>query len=199
MDTTKVHDIATIDVHALAALRARREDIALIDVRTAGEFETAHIPGSSHLPLDQLDGACAALAETSTMLVLVCRSGNRAHEAARRLVAAGASNPSVLEGGLLAWEASGGDVRRGQQRWELERQVRLVAGTLVLTSVVASAMFEPAKWLAAAVGAGLTFSALTNTCALASLLGRLPYNRGSTCTPRPVTVGSLPTTPTTES
>lgn len=38
-----------------------------------------------------------------------------------------------------------------------------------------------AKWVAFAVGAGLAFAALTNTCAMGMLLARLPYNRGATC------------------
>jgi rhodanese-related sulfurtransferase len=90
-------------------------------------------------------------------------------------------NLHVLEGGILAWEQAGGAVRRGRQRWELERQVRLVAGSLVLAGVLGSVLFEPAKCLSGAVGAGLTFAALSNTCAMGMLLSKLPYNRAATC------------------
>jgi len=31
------------------------------------------------------------------------------------------------------------------------------------------------------VAAGLTFSAVSNTCAMGNALGRLPYNRGAGC------------------
>jgi hypothetical protein len=44
--------------------------------------------------------------------------------------------------------------------------------------VLASVVFPPAKWGAAAIGAGLTFAALSNTCAMGMLLAKLPYNRG---------------------
>lgn len=59
----------------------------------------------------------------------------------------------------------------------MERQIRLVAGTLVLTSVLASTQRSAAKWVAAGIGAGLTFSAITDTCTMARLLSYLPYNR----------------------
>jgi hypothetical protein len=35
--------------------------------------------------------------------------------------------------------------------------------------------------VAAAVGAGLAFAALTNTCAMGMLMAKLPYNRGASC------------------
>lgn len=67
----------------------------------------------------------------------------------------------------------------GKHRWELERQVRLVAGLIVLTSVLLSVFVPWTKWLAAAIGAGLAFAAVSNTCAMGMLLAKLPYNRGS--------------------
>jgi hypothetical protein len=63
--------------------------------------------------------------------------------------------------------------------WELERQVRLVAGSIVLSSVVGSVAVPRLKWLAAAIGAGLTYAAVSNTCAMATALSKLPYNRGA--------------------
>lgn len=36
------------------------------------------------------------------------------------------------------------------------------------------------KWVAAGIGAGLTYAAISNTCAMANLLSKLPYNRGTT-------------------
>ncbi len=62
----------------------------------------------------------------------------------------------------------------------MDRQVRLVAGGIVLAGLLVDLALPGARWVSAAVGAGLTFSALSNTCAMASMLGRLPLNR-----PRP--------------
>ena len=66
---------------------------------------------------------------------------------------------------------------RGRQTWELERQVRLVAGGLVATSVAGSTLAPRMKWLAGAVGTGLVVAALTNPCAMGTALTRLPWNR----------------------
>lgn len=77
--------------------------------------------------------------------------------------------------------ATGGAVVRGQERWGLERQVRLVAGSIALTGVLASTRVPAAKWAAGFVGGGLAFAAVSNTCAMGNVLSRLPYNRdGST-------------------
>ncbi|MGV0848700.1 rhodanese-like domain-containing protein [Mycolicibacterium phlei] len=156
--------------------------LRLIDVRTPGEFETAHIPGSYNVPLDLLrehhDEIAGSLRDE---IVLICRSGKRAGDAEETLRAAGLTNVHILGGGILAWEAAGFDLTRGRQRWDLERQVRLTAGSLVLAGVLGSVAVPKLKWLAAGIGAGLSVAALTNTCAMGMLLARLPYNRPPSC------------------
>jgi hypothetical protein len=64
----------------------------------------------------------------------------------------------------------------------MERQVRLVAGSIVLSSIPGSIAAPKLKWLAAGIGGGLAAAAMTNTCAMGMLLSRLPYNRGATST-----------------
>ena len=169
------------DVRQVRELVARDADVALLDVRSPAEFETVHIPGSVNLPLDQLDSQLTALAERGRPLVLVCRSGARATQAQSKLAGVGCVDATVLDGGVLAWEQAGAPVNRGQQKWDLERQVRLVAGGLVLAFVLASIVVPPLRYLAGAVGAGLVFAALSNTCAMGNLLSKLPYNRGARC------------------
>ncbi|KMO74348.1 Inner membrane protein YgaP [Mycolicibacterium chubuense] len=84
-------------------------------------------------------------------------------------------------GGITAWQAGGFAVERGAPKWDLERQVRLAAGLIVALSVLASLVVPGAQWVAFAIGAGLTFAAVTDTCAMGMLLARLPYNRGAKC------------------
>lgn len=159
----------------------------ILDVRTPAEFESVHIPGAYNVPLDTLrEHREEILSHVDEEIVLVCRSGQRASQAEQTLAAAGLPNVHILSGGILAWEANGGAVNRGTQKWDLERQVRLVAGSLVLLSVLGSVLVPELKWLAAAVGGGLTFAALSNTCAMGALLAKLPYNRGATCDARTV-------------
>ena len=165
-----------------ATLRQRLQDAAaprLLDVRTPAEFETAHIAGAYNVPLDTLKEHREEIAShLDEDVVLVCRSGQRAGQAEQALASAGLPNVRILDGGMQAWERAGGEVSRGRQRWDLERQVRLAAGSLVFTSVLASAVVPRLKWLAGGIGAGLGVAAVSNTCAMGAALSKLPYNRG---------------------
>jgi rhodanese-related sulfurtransferase len=172
----------TIDPAQLRRLLTEDPDTRVLDVRTGGEFESVHIPGSYNVPLDTLGEHAHDLADVAHPVVLVCQSGGRASRAHQTLTAAGKDTLHILRGGIVAWEASGGDVVRDTAgRWAMDRQVRFVAGLLVLIAVMASTWLSGLAWVAAAVGAGLAYSALTNTCAMAVVLGKLPYNRSDRC------------------
>lgn len=152
----------------------------VLDVRTSAEFETAHIPGSYNVPLDTLREHRAELRRHLDQdVVLVCKSGGRAEQAERAFADAGLPGLRVLDGGMTSWEAAGAPVTRGRQTWELERQVRLVAGGLVAASVFGSAAAPRLKWVAAAIGTGLAGAALTNTCAMGMMLAKMPWNRAA--------------------
>lgn len=154
----------------------------VIDVRTPAEFETAHIPGSYNVPLHLLQEHSAEIAgHLDQDIVLVCRSGMRAAQAEQTLAGTGLSNVHLLEGGITAWQQHAAPVTRGRARWDIERQVRLVAGTIVFVAVMGGLLLPGLLYLAAAVGAGLAVAALTNTCAMGMLLAKLPYNRGASC------------------
>lgn len=157
-------------------------DVRVLDVRSPAEFDGVHIPGAYNVPLDTLgEHAEDIQRHVDEPVVLVCRSGMRASQAEQRLAGAGMGNVKVLEGGMMAWERINGNVRRGQARWDIERQVRLVAGSIVLISIVVSVWVPAARFVAGFIGAGLTFAALSNTCAMGMLLSKLPYNRANTC------------------
>ncbi|MGB3186468.1 MAG: rhodanese-like domain-containing protein [Ornithinimicrobium sp.] len=160
-------------------------ELLVLDVRTPAEFETAHIEGSYNVPLSTLtehrDEVCR---HVDRDVVLVCRSGARAQQAESTLTASAPANLHVLHGGIAAWEAAGHHVVQGTRRWDLERQVRLVAGSIVLSSIVTSTMLPHAKWLAAGIGGGLSFAALTNSCLMGTMLAKLPYNRAADPDPR---------------
>ncbi|MBB5491803.1 rhodanese-like domain-containing protein [Nocardiopsis metallicus] len=150
----------------------------LVDVRTPAEFESSHIPGAVNLPLGQLDQHAGRVArDTSEQVVLICQSGPRAEQAQTKLAAAGLSDSVVLSGGMNAWAAADAPAVHGRERWALERQVRLIAGSIVLVTALLSLWWTPAVFVAAFIGAGLTFAGLTNTCGMALMLAKLPYNQ----------------------
>ncbi|MFE3526072.1 rhodanese-like domain-containing protein [Streptomyces sp. NPDC059161] len=170
---------AAIDAATLSELTKDGSGPRLLDVRTPGEFHTVHIPGAYNVPLDTLRTRRADLLHhLDEDTVLICRSGARAAQAEQALADAGLPNLRVLEGGMVAWEEAQGAVTHGAARWELERQVRLIAGSIVLVSGLAGLAIPGLHLIGTAVGAGLTFAALTNTCAMGMLLAKLPYNRG---------------------
>jgi len=173
---------ATIDSQGLSERLGSATPPRVIDVRTPGEFEPAHIAGAYNVPLDLLrEHRDEIISHLDQDIVLVCRSGQRAAQAEATLRTAGLVNVHILDGGITAWQATGFAINRGNQRWDLERQVRLVAGSIVLTSVLGSLAAPRLKWVAAAIGGGLTFASLTNTCAMGMMLSKLPYNRGANC------------------
>ena len=168
----------TVERISVAQLRAKlevREPLQLLDVRSAPEYATGHVPGAFNIPMEQLESRLADLNDKP--VVVICQSGRRAEIAAQWLTANWKVN--VLEGGTNAWTAAGfGVVTCTPCRWALERQVRFAAGIILLAATLASLLVHP-YWifLAMFVGAGLTFAGLTNICGMALLLARMPWNR----------------------
>jgi rhodanese-related sulfurtransferase len=167
-----------LDVQTLQERMTGDDAPRVLDVRTPAEFETAHIPGSYNVPLNNLREHRDELRRhLDDDVVLVCQSGGRAAQAEKTLAEVGLPGLRVLEGGMAAWQSADAPVNRGKQTWELERQVRLVAGGLVLSSILGSTVVPELKWVAGAIGGGLTFAALSNTCAMGMLLARMPWNK----------------------
>jgi rhodanese-related sulfurtransferase len=180
MTTIPSNDLISSD--ELTALMTERSDLRILDVRSGSEFEVAHIPGSFNVPLDTLAEHARDLADVDHPVVLVCQSGNRATQAHTHLTGAGKQALRILDGGMVAWLAADGEVVRSTNtKWAMDRQVRLVAGSLVLSGLVTSIGVPRAKWLAGGVASGLVWSAVSNTCAMATVLGKLPYNKGAGC------------------
>ena len=100
----------------------------------------------------------------------------RSHEMYfRRFVMGRKSTPNFWTD---AWLAAGKDVVRGKAGMDLERQVRIAAGALVLVGTLLSLFVHPALiGLAIFVGAGLVFAGISNFCGMGLLLARMPWNR----------------------
>ncbi len=150
----------------------------VLDVREPAEFESERLEGALSLPLSSLDKTSAAALPKETPVYLLCRSGNRACKAADKLAEMGFTDLRVVEGGLSAWAEAGKRLARGSRRvWSLDRQVRFAAGALVLAGLLLSRAAHP-YWIGLSffVAAGLIFSGVTDTCGMALLLARMPWN-----------------------
>jgi rhodanese-related sulfurtransferase len=180
--------VTTISPKQLAELRQQGAKIDLIDVRTPVEFREVHVDFARNLPLDQLDAAAVVQERNGKdghPLYVICRSGSRGRQACETLTAAGANVVNV-EGGTQAWDAAGLPVVRGQRAMSLERQVRIAAGSLVLTGVLLSVFVHPYLiGLSAFVGAGLVFAGITDTCGMGMMLARMPWNQVKKCETSP--------------
>lgn len=176
----------TISVHELQSLLAGSGPVDLIDVRTPAEFSSVHVPGAKLLPLDGLD-CRAALAARATApgapLYVLCHSGARAAKAAAKFGEAGFENCVVVEGGTQAWAEAGLPVERGARRvLPLDRQLQVTLGSIVLAGVLLAQFANPAWiWLSGFVGAGLVFAGLSGICMMRSLIAKMPWNQGASC------------------
>jgi NADPH-dependent 2,4-dienoyl-CoA reductase/sulfur reductase-like enzyme/rhodanese-related sulfurtransferase len=87
---------------------ARADGVPLIlDVRTLNEFETSHVKGATHIPLDELRFRLEEVPH-GRPVVLYCRSGYRSHLALRILKENGFSDVRNVTGGFLSIAADGG-------------------------------------------------------------------------------------------
>ncbi len=153
---------------------------SLIDVRTPGEFETLRVAGAINIPLDRLNAAALAGIRANQTLYCICQTGARSQIAADKLRTLGYAVVHV-DGGTNAWQEAGLPVLQGERKiMAMERQVRIAAGGLVALGVLAGALLHPAGYLlAAAIGAGLVYSGISNTCTMALVLAKMPWNRAS--------------------
>ncbi|WP_220812858.1 rhodanese-like domain-containing protein [Pseudomonas paralcaligenes] len=176
-------DIRLIDAPRFAELHRQGRTCFLVDVRSPAEYRAGHIAGARNEPLDSLDpGLLAARLRGEGLgagdeLYLICQKGQRARQAAERLSAL-LPGVQVVEGGTEACLACGLPGEGSGSGLELQRQVQIAAGSLVLLGVILGTWLHPGWYLLSGfVGAGLTFAGLSGTCGLALLLARMPWNR----------------------
>lgn len=110
LDCPLAPDISSVDLARLLCVRPEAE---LLDIRTRREFDAEHIYGSRNTPLDAHGEASPVLQSVAADgIVMGCRSGQRAQTACTALIAAGRTELSVLDGGMLDWSATGHFVAR---------------------------------------------------------------------------------------
>jgi len=90
------------------------EEFAVIDPRPQAAFAEGHLLAASNLPLDTLAAQAPKLLQRRHVLCVLCdNGGGEADKAAAILESLGYENTAIVDGGLPAWEKSGGAVVSG--------------------------------------------------------------------------------------
>ena len=85
------------------------KDALILDVRTAAEYESGHIPNAINLSNEDIQaGKVDSLKDKSQLIMVYCRSGYRSRQAAQKLAELGYTNV-VDFGGIQSWQ---GDIEK---------------------------------------------------------------------------------------
>ena len=96
------------DISQEAFLSNPPEGALILDVRTAEEFASGHVPNAVNIPHDQLVSRISELkAATASPVVVYCERGGRADKAATVLLDAGYEHVLHLAGDMSEWRANG--------------------------------------------------------------------------------------------
>ena len=169
----------TITPKSLYDLISKGNSVHLVDVRTPAEFQEIHVDVAKNVPLDRLDPATLGLdPQSNEPLYVICRSGARGSQACQSLLRSGLSNVVNVEGGTMAWAQAGLPVIRGKKSVSIDRQVRMIAGSLVLLASILAVTLD-ARWgiLSGVIGAGLLHAGLFDSCMMGMWLAKMPWNQ----------------------
>lgn len=82
-----------------------RDNALVVDLRPFADFDKGHIAGAKNVLMTQFDPENAQLKPAKSLpVVLVCKTGQSAGAAAKRLGKAGFEKVYVLDGGISAWQ-----------------------------------------------------------------------------------------------
>ena len=89
-----------------AVQKINQGQTSIVDISTAADFAKGHLAGSKHIALSRFSKADPDLEKMKSGPVLVvCKNGQSAHQAAAKLVKLGAADVAVLKGGTAQWMA----------------------------------------------------------------------------------------------
>ncbi|MBU1924538.1 MAG: MBL fold metallo-hydrolase, partial [Candidatus Omnitrophica bacterium] len=168
--------IEMISPREVPALMQKDPQVKLLDVRSPLEFAQVHIKDAISVPIDMLAAKINDLAQSKQRYIVFCRTGNRSPMAADMLMQSGIHGVKVMQGGMTRWQKDGLPVIKGEGGISLERQVRLIAGSVVLLGILLSWF---AHWvlifIPVFISCGLIYSGISDNCLMGMLLMKLPY------------------------
>ncbi|MFC1624655.1 MBL fold metallo-hydrolase [Candidatus Omnitrophota bacterium] len=153
-------------------------EVKFLDVRSVLEYADAHIKDSLNAPIDTLASRIEEIRHQNKKYIVFCRTGNRSPMAADMLIQSGIHGVKVMEGGMLRWQKERLPVIKGISGISLERQVRIIAGSFILTGILLSLFLNKAFIIISIFAAcSLIYAGLTDNCLMGMLLMKLPYNK----------------------
>jgi rhodanese-related sulfurtransferase len=102
----------SIDAREAISLVAAGE-VWLLDVREPFEWSDGHVPEAHHIPMGDLGLRQDELPDDGTPIAVICHVGGRSRMVTDSLVRADYAAIDVA-GGMVAWQASGGNVVTGE-------------------------------------------------------------------------------------
>lgn len=154
----------------------------LIDIRDHTEYMREHIPYARSLPLTDISAGKLIEGVDRQTVIFHCQTGIRTVQNSNVLTkAANTTSTLFMAGGINAWKSDGLlTIEDRKQPLPIMRQVQIVAGTLILTSVVLGYTIDSRLFiLSGLVGAGLLFAGISGLCGMASFLLKMPWNKPS--------------------
>ncbi|MBQ9738024.1 MAG: rhodanese-like domain-containing protein [Alphaproteobacteria bacterium] len=152
----------------------------VLDVRTVAEHDKmaltmphwhvdiAHLNPIKFIKEHGLDG--------SKTLYILCRHGGRGMTAAEKFIRVGFTNVAVIKGGILNAQKEGMQILYSHSI-SMERQVRIMAGSIVLTGILLG-LFSPWFYLISALmGLSLIIGGIRGRCPLVYILSEMPWNQ----------------------
>lgn len=95
-------DFEIWSVEKLRDVMSKDSQVTVIDVRTAGEWQSGHIPGALHIPVDSL-GEKISSVKQDEKLALICRTGYRSSVAGSIAQRFGYRSIVNIDGGMVSW------------------------------------------------------------------------------------------------
>lgn len=146
---------------------------AIIDVRERGEYQERHIPGAVNFPSTNYSKNDYATFK-QVKICLVCESGSRAKQTAKKLSQDGFSNIYILQQQMEAipriYTSKG---------WTVDRQFRMTLGVALAVFLVLYFFNIPYAFIIPLIlSTGLIVTSIIDRCYMRMGIAMLPWNRG---------------------
>ena len=155
------------------------EDAVILDVRNGSEHSDVALKRKHYLvelPTFDAEDFIRKYSLRGEKIYVLCQSGVRATKAAQKLEDAGYKNVAIIKGGM-AEVSKNSEMVKKRSVMSVERQVRIVAGSLSALGGILSFVNPYWALLSVFVGCGLIYAGISNSCAMANILAKLPWNK----------------------